>query len=150
MATAPAEICHPPPPVPTWSRGLQRLPTSAVECSIGFTIGFQITEKAPTIDHEGRAAIRHYANQTALLTFASTSQFHVYLPWGQRPFSIVFFVFKESLEEKGCSPSLWIPNVQFAARKCSTHFAILHCAGTLVTPATTDNTSLQWWTNAFY
>ena len=92
--------------------------------------------------HNGRAAIRHYANQTALLTFASTSQFHVYLPWGQRPFSIVFFVFKESLEEKGCSPSLWIPNVQFAARKCLTHFAILHCAGTWVTPATTDNTSL--------
>ena len=29
VATVPAEIPHPPPPVavPTWSRGLQRLPT---------------------------------------------------------------------------------------------------------------------------
>ena len=39
--------------------------------------------------HKGRAAIRHYADQTALMTFASVSQFHVYLLWGQRPFSIV-------------------------------------------------------------
>ena len=42
--------------------------------------------------HKGRAAIRHYANQTArrsLMTFALRTQFHVERPWGQRPFSIV-------------------------------------------------------------
>ena len=30
--------------------------------------------------HEGQAAKRHYAN-LSLMTFASASQFHVYLPW---------------------------------------------------------------------
>ena len=42
--------------------------------------------------HKGRAAIRHYANQPAhpLMTFVSATQFHVYLPWGQRLFGIVF------------------------------------------------------------
>ena len=41
--------------------------------------------------HEGQAAIRHYANQPArsFKTFALATQFHVYLPWGQRLFSIV-------------------------------------------------------------
>ena len=38
--------------------------------------------------HNGRAAIRHYANQT-LMAFASGTQFHDERPWGQRPFSIV-------------------------------------------------------------
>ena len=32
--------------------------------------------------HKGRAAIRHYANKTALMTFASWTQFHVERPWG--------------------------------------------------------------------
>ena len=31
--------------------------------------------------HKGRAAIRHYANQHALITFASASQVHIYLQW---------------------------------------------------------------------
>ena len=39
--------------------------------------------------------------------------------------------------------SLWIPDMQFAARKCTTHFAILHCAGTCGTTATTENTSVM-------
>ena len=33
--------------------------------------------------HNGRAAIRHYAN------YAMVTQYHVERPWGQRPFSIV-------------------------------------------------------------
>ena len=39
--------------------------------------------------HNGRAAIRHYANQPALLTFVSRIQFHVERPWDQHPLSIV-------------------------------------------------------------
>ena len=42
---------------------------------------------------KGRAAIRHYTNQPTLpllfMTFASATQFHVYLLWGQHLFSIV-------------------------------------------------------------
>ena len=56
--------------------------TSASKSSIR---RFVTTEKAPT-----RAAIRHYANQTAnLMIIASRTQFHTERPWGQRPFSIV-------------------------------------------------------------
>ena len=42
--------------------------------------------------HKGRAAIRHYANQTArpLWPFALRTQYHVERPWGQRLFCIVF------------------------------------------------------------
>ena len=32
---------------------------------------------------------QHYDNQPDTMTFVSPSQFHVYLLWGHRPFSIV-------------------------------------------------------------
>ena len=43
--------------------------TSAVKRSIGSTTGCTITEKAPT------------RTRPSLMTFASVSQFYVYLPW---------------------------------------------------------------------
>ena len=36
--------------------------------------------------HNGRAAIRHYANYA---NYAMVTQYHVERPWGQRPFSIL-------------------------------------------------------------
>ena len=43
--------------------------------------------KAPTIAFTFKTLLRRYAKRA--LTFVSASQFHYYLPWGQRPFSIV-------------------------------------------------------------
>ena len=39
------------------------------------------------------------------MTFAWTSQFHVYLPWGQRPFSIVSFNSVLNVFQPGEGPS---------------------------------------------
>ena len=46
----------------------------------------------------------HEANQPArrlwLMTFKLATQFHIYLPWGQRPFSIVSFLIVSVLNVK--------------------------------------------------
>ena len=56
--------------------------TSAVKRSIGFTI----TEKAPT---RMVSIVPYSYSCPSLMIIASRTQFHVYLPWGQRLFSMV-------------------------------------------------------------